>query len=208
MDVDKKKIRALLKKLNNGKNVSKRDIENTLGKQALEEYENEWQLEQDTRLKVEDKPKEIKEYEDLLRQADFAENRADGIKVSKRDKRDHRNRNSQVRLRDTAESLYEDALIRAEEIVTANPSYRIWFDRELDFTPNGDLYTSSCKVPRIVTSRSSNKINSVRARTKQDVKRDLLQRYLDNSDTKELSKADADKLKVMLKKINANKRLN
>jgi hypothetical protein len=205
MSIDKKKIKVLLKKLDNGKNVSKRDIANTLGDQALQEYEAEWQLEQDTRLKIEDKPQEIKDYEALLKRADFAEHRADGIKVSKRDKKDHRNRNSQVRLRDTAESLYEDALINAEEIITANPSYRIWFDRELDFTPNGDLHTSCCKVPRIVTSRSPFKLNSVKALTKQDVKKGLLQRYIEDSHIKELSKADTIKLKDMLQKLKKRK---
>ena len=205
MDVDKKKIKVLLKKLKDGRSVSIRDLRNTLGEQAVAEYESEWQLEQDTRLKVEDKPQIIKDYEALLKRADFSENKADGVKVSLRDKKDHHNRNSQVRLRNTAESLYEGALIKAEEIVTANPSYRIWFDRELDFTPNGDLYTSSCKVPRIVTSRSPNKLNSVRALTKQDVKKSLLQRYLDNSHIKELSKADAIKLKDMLRKLKQRK---
>ena len=205
MSVDKLKIKALLKKLKDGKNVSIRDLRNTLGEQAVAEYESEWQLEQETRLKVEDKPQIIKDYEALLKRADFSENKADGIKISSRDKKDLYNRNSQVRLRNTAESLYEDALIKAEEIVTANPSYRIWFDRELDFTPNGDLYTSSCKVPRIVTSRSRNKLTSVKAPTKQDVKKSLLQRYLDNSHIKELSKADAIKLKDMLQKLKQRK---
>jgi hypothetical protein len=205
MDVDKKKIKALLKKLKDGRNVNIRDLRNKLGEQAVTEYESEWQLEQETRLKVEDKPQIIKDYEALLKRADFSENKADGIKISSRDKKDLYNRNSQVRLRNTAESLYEDALIKAEEIVTANPSYRIWFDRELDFTPNGDLYTSSCKVPRIVTSRSRNKLTSVKAPTKQDVKKSLLQRYLDNSHIKELSKADAIKLKDMLQKLKQRK---
>ncbi len=201
MDIDKKKIKALLKKLKDGMNVSIRDLRNTLGEQAVIDYQNEWQLEQDTRLKAEDKPQEIKEYEALLKRADFTEHRADGIKVSKRDKKDIYNRNSQSRLRSKAESLYEDTIIRAEEIVTANPHYAIWFDRQLDFTPNGDLHTSSSKVPRVVTSRSPNKLNSATTRTKQDIKKDILQRYLDGSNVKELSDADADKLKVLLKKI-------
>lgn len=201
MNVDTKKIKVLLKKLKDGKNVSIRDLQNTLGKQAVEEYQSEWQLEQSVRLKAEDKPKEIKDYEVLLRKADFAENRADGIKVSKRDKKDRRNRNSQVRLRETAETLYEDAITMCEEIVTTNPNYIVWFDRNLDFTPNGDLATSSCKVPRIVTSRSSNKIISVTKRTKQEIKKDILERYLDNDVDKELSKANSIKLKSMLQKL-------
>ena len=205
MDIDKKKVRALLKKLKDGKNVSIRDLQNTLGAQAVEQYQSEWQFEQSVRLKAEDKPKEIKEYEVLLRKADFAENRADGIKVSKRDKKDSYNRNSQARLRQTAETLYEDAITMCEEIVTANPNYIVWFDRKLDFTPNGDLYTSSCKVPRIVTSRSSNKIISATKRTKQEIKKDILQRYLDNDVAKELSKADTIKLKGMLQKLKQSK---
>lgn len=201
MDIDKKKIKGLLKKIKDRKIVTIRDLKNTLGEQAVIDYQSEWHLEQDTRLKAEDKPQAIKEYEALLKRADFTEHRADVIKVSKRDKKDIYNRNSQSRLRSKAESLYEDTLIRAEEIVTANPHYAIWFDRQLDFTPNGDLHTSSSKVPRIVTSRSPNKLNSATTRTKQDIKKDILQRYLDGSNVKELSKVDADKLKVLLKKL-------
>ena len=40
MDIDKKKVRALLKKLKDGKNVSIRDLQNTLGEQAVEEYQS------------------------------------------------------------------------------------------------------------------------------------------------------------------------
>jgi hypothetical protein len=75
----------------------------------------------------------------------------------------------------------------------------------LDFTPNGDLHTCSSKVPRIVTSRSPNKLNSSKALTKQDVKKALLQRYLDDSNVKELSKVDAIKLKGMLQKLKQRK---
>ena len=57
------------------------------------------------------------------------------------------------------ESLCEDALEVLQEIVAADASLQIWFDRNLDFG-NGSLIDASLgNLPRLVTSRSIEKLS-------------------------------------------------
>jgi hypothetical protein len=201
------KIKKLIAKLDAGKEVSKRDIRNTLGQAGLDEYLGLWDQEKERRSVFDEKPNVIKEYELILKKADFANSKADGIKINKRSTRDMRGRYSNERLRGQAESLYEDALIRAEEIITADRSLIVWFDRELNFTVDGNLGADYALVPRIVTSRSSTKISSgmLNGRSKEDIKRELLEMALQRESTEQLSEEEiavqSVKLKAMLAKI-------
>jgi hypothetical protein len=52
------------------------------------------------------------------------------------------------------ESLCEDALEIIQEIVAADASLQIWFDRNLDFTHGSLIDASLGNLPRLVTSRS------------------------------------------------------
>ena len=182
--VNKLKIRALLTKLANGRNVSLRDLRNTLGKSGVEEYESRWQAELDKRAFFEEKPSVIKEYEDILKQADFANNKADGIKrISARSKVIN-GVNSRTRLRNSAETLYETALTKLEELIHSDRSLEVWFDRQLDFDTSGTLSIDVAGIPRVVTSRSEYKQTSGFAApvTKEDIKRNILE-YASEQDT-------------------------
>jgi hypothetical protein len=195
------KIKKLIAKLDDGKQVSKRDLRNTIGQDGLEEYEALWEQEKERRSAFDKKPEAIKEYEAILKKADFANSKADGIKLNKRSSRDMSGRYSNERLRGQAESLYEDALIRAEEIVTADRSLMVWFDRELDFTVNGTLGADYALVPRIITSRSSTKVSSgmLAVRNKEDIKRELLDMALHRQNETEISEEDKARMNVKLK---------
>ena len=171
------RIKQLLDKLNNGSNVSLRDLKNVLGDEGLAEYESQWQYELDKRTQFEEKPDEIKRYEEMVHAADFDNNRAEGLKVGKRAVVDHVGRNSKRRLRDQSETKYERAIEYLEEIIEIDGNLRIWFDRDLDFDANTTMLSIDCGgVPRTVTSRSIYKRSSYMAekRTKEDVKRDVL----------------------------------
>lgn len=201
------KLKKLIAKLDDGKEVSKRDLRNTIGQDGLEEYEALWEQEKERRSAFDKKPEVIKEYEAILKKADFANSKADGIKLNKRSSRDMSGRYSNERLRGQAESIYEDALIRAEEIVTADRSLIVWFDRELDFTVNGTLGADYALVPRIITSRSSTKVSSgmLAVRSKDDIKRELLDMALHRQNETKISEEDKakmnEKLKDMLAKL-------
>jgi hypothetical protein len=201
LNVDK--IKKLLAKLAGGEDVSKRDLKNTLGEDGLNEYIGLWEQEKDRRSIYENKPEDIKEYEAILKKADFANSKADGIKINKRSTKDMRGRYANERLRTQAESLYEDALIKLEEIITKDKTLVVWFDRELDFTTNGTIGPDNVAIPRVVTSRSStNMANGIsKGRTKEEIKRDVLEMALNNSEAKEVSDKDKAKLKLMLNKL-------
>lgn len=195
------KIKKLIAKLDAKEDVSKRDLRNTIGLDGLKEYEELWEQEKERRSEFDKKPKVIKDYEAILKKADFANSRADGIRLNKRSTKDMRGRYSNERLRAQAESLYEDALIRVEEIVTEDKSLIVWFDRELDFTVNGKLGADYALVPRIITSRSSTKMSSgmLTVRSKEDIKREVLELALYRQDLAEMSEEDKVEIKGKLK---------
>jgi hypothetical protein len=77
----------------------------------------------------------------------------------------------------------------------------IWFDRELDFTVNGILGADYALVPRIITSRSSTKLSSgmLSVRSKEDIKREVLDMALHRQSEAEMSEEDKAKIKGKLK---------
>lgn len=206
-NVNKLKVRALLTKLANGKNVSVRDLRNTLGDSGVEEYEGRWQAELDRRKMFADKPAAIKEYEDLLKQADFANNRADGIKRIGARSKVINGVNSRTRLRNSAETLYETALTKLEELIHSDKSLEVWFDRQLDFKFGSQLSIDVEGIPRVVTSRSARKQTSGAARvmTKEDIKREILEYALVQTAAVGLTAEQKQLMKRRLASINSER---
>ena len=201
------KIKQLLAK--EGK-ISVRDLQNTLGDDGVNEYESLWQIEVDKKDYFNNKPSAVKEYEEMIKKADFANNRADGIKLSARSKLDFNGNNSKTRLRTDAEKLYEKALERLEELVNEDSSLREWFDRELDFTTSGTLSIDVQGMPRVVTSRG-NKLTSgaASAVSKAQIKRNVLENALELGKVGlvgALGKEDEAKLKVMMANLKKKSR--
>lgn len=205
--VNKLKVQALLNKLANGKNVSVRDLRNTLGDSAVEEYESRWQAELDRREMFTNKPDAIKEYEEILKQADFANNKADGIKHIGARSKVINGVNSRTRLRNSAEILYETALTKLEEIIHCDKSLEIWFDRKLDFGFCGQLSIDVEGIPRVVTSRSARKQTSGFPAnvTKEDIKRELLEYALVATAAVTITAAQKQLLSKRLASINSEK---
>ena len=201
------KIKQLLAK--EGK-ISVRDLQNTLGDDGVNEYESLWQIEVDKKDYFNNKPSAVKEYEEMIKKADFANNRADGIKLSARSKLDFNGNNSKTRLRTDAEKLYEKALERLEELVNEDSSLREWFDRELDFTTSGTLSIDVVGMPRVVTSRGD-KLTSgaASAVSKAQIKRNVLENALELGKVGlvgALGKEDEAKLKVMMANLKKKSR--
>ena len=79
------------------------------------------------------------------------------------------------------ESLYEDALEILQEIVAADASLQIWFDRNLDFGHGSLIDASLGNLPRLVTSRSIEKQHDdSRIVKKLDVKIGVVERVINN----------------------------
>ena len=206
-NVNKLKVRALLNKLASGKNVSVRDLRNTLGDSGVEEYEGRWQAELDRREMFTNKPAAIKEYEEILKQADFANNRADGIKRIGARSKVINGVNSRTRLRNSAETLYETALTKLEELIHSDKSLEVWFDRQLDFGFGSRLSIDVEGIPRVVTSRSEYKQTSGAARvmTKENIKREILEYALVATAAVGLTAAQKQLLSKQLASINSER---
>ena len=98
------------------------------------------------------------------------------------------------------ERLCEDSLEILQEIVAADASLQIWFDRNLDFEHGSLIDASLGNLPRLVTSRSIEKQHNDSSIVKKlDVKIGVVEWAIDNigRDTAVPSKGDS----LMLEKF-------
>ena len=139
------------------------------------------------REELKDKPSELKRYEKKLKKATFYANKGEGFR---------RKGNKQAVTANSAkcESLCEDALEILQEIVDADASLQIWFDRALNFGFGSHIDAQLGNLPRIVTSRSIDKQSGdSRIRTKKQVKIDIVEQAIDALKYESKIAADADK---------------
>ena len=116
----------------------------------------------------------LKRYEDKLKEAIMMRNRSDSY---------HRKgkKSAAYKLDSKCESLCEDALEILQEIVAADASLQIWFDRNLDFGHGSLIDASLGNLPRLVTSRRIEKLrDDSRLVKKIDVKISVVERAIDN----------------------------
>jgi hypothetical protein len=114
----------------------------------------------------------LKRYEDKLKEAIMMRNRSDAY---------HRKgkKVAAYKLDNKCESLCEDALEILQEIVVADASLQIWFDRNLDFGHGSLIDASLGNLPRLVTSRSIEKLrDDSRLVKKIDVKISVVERAI------------------------------
>jgi len=120
------------------------------------------QLELRSELKY--KPSDLKRYEVKLKQATFNYNRAEGYSGKG-------NHATAKKFYNKSESLCEDALEILQELLHYDSSLRVWFDRDISFEVGGDLSADIVSLPRLVTSRSHEKLSDdSRLTSKQSVK--------------------------------------
>ena len=146
------KLETIANKLKRGENVQNRQLQTWLGEEEYEQLETEWQEQLSLRETLKDKPSELKRYEDKLKQATFSYNRAEGFS--------NKGKHSTAKnFYNKSESLCEDALEILQEILHYDSSLRVWFDRDISFEVGGDLSADIVSLPRIVTSRSHEKLS-------------------------------------------------
>ena len=120
------KLNLMPDELKRGKNVQNRGLATWLTEEEYESFESDWESQQQIREELQDKPSELQRYEDKLKEAIMMRNRSDAY---------HRKgkKSAAYKLERKCESLCEDALEILQEIVAADASLKIWFDRNLDF---------------------------------------------------------------------------
>ena len=140
------KLRGLLKRLKQGKNVQNRDLQTWLGADGYAQYEEEWAAQKDLRNQLRDKPTEIVEYESRLKRANFLYGRAD--RYSRQGKSV-----TATSLFSQAENEFERLLEYLEEITAADPALRPWFDRDTTGGLESKNSPDPHSVPLVVTSK-------------------------------------------------------
>ena len=101
-----------------------RQLATWLTEEEYEQFESEWESQKQIRDELSEKPEELKRYENKLHQATFNDNKAERF-------RKKGNKDKSTRFRNISESLCEDALEILQEIVDADSSLQMWFDRGL-----------------------------------------------------------------------------
>ena len=168
------KLEGIADKLRRGVNVQNRQLQTWLAEEEFEKLEHEWQEQLELRGELKDKPSELKRYEKKLREATFNYNRAEGY--SSKGKHD-----TTKKFYNKSESLCEDALEILQEILHYDSTLRVWFDRDISFEVGGDLSADIVSLPRLVTSRSHEKLSDdSRLTGKQSVKLAVVERAMHN----------------------------
>lgn len=180
--IDKTKLQKLLDKLKAGNAVSLRDIELNLGVDGLDRYNSLWAKELERRNYFKVKPKLIKDYDELVKKADFANNKLQpNTKHPKPTK------------------LYEITIELHKQILDIDITQAQWFDRavsEVTADVNG--------IARLVTSRSELKHTSGNAEavSKEAIKRIVLNDAISKIEAKEKAFSESEigiKQKLILK---------
>jgi hypothetical protein len=168
------KLNGIFDTLKRGENVQNRQLHTWLSQDEYEQIAAEWDTQKLFREELKDKPSELKRYEDKLKEAIMMRNRSDAY---------HRKgkKSAAYKLDSKCESLCEDALEILQEIVAADASLQIWFDRNLDFAHGSLIDASLGNLPRLVTSRSIEKLSDdSRLVKKLDVKIGVVERAIDS----------------------------
>ena len=168
------KLEAIAEKLKRGDNVLNRQLQTWLSEDEYAQLELEWQEQLELRSELKDKPSDLKRYEEKLRSATFNYNRAEGYSSKGK-------HTTAKKFYDKSESLCEDALEILQEILHYDSSLRVWFDRDISFEVGGDLSADIVSLPRLVTSRSHEKLSDdSRLKSKQSVKLAVVERAMHN----------------------------
>lgn len=152
--------------------VQNRQLQTWLSEDEYACIEAEWQEQLALSEELKEKPSELKRYDEKLNKAQRMRNRADAYLRKGR-------KAAASSLDAECESVCEDALEILHEIVTADPSLQLWFDRELDFAHGSLIDANLSSLPRLVTSRSNEKQRGdIRAMSKREVKLSVVERAL------------------------------
>ena len=188
------KLEGIAGKLKRGENVQNRQLQTWFNEEEYEQLEYAWQEQLELCEELKDKPRDLKRYEEKLKQATFNYNRAEGYSSKGK-------HSTAKKFYNKSESLCEDALEILQEILHFDSSLLIWFDRDISFEVGGDLSTDIVSLPRLVTSRSNEKLRDDRRLTsKQSVKLAVVERAMHNigRDAAPASKPIASKLDKFL----------
>ena len=150
----KKRIKELMRMLEKGLEVAKRDFDIAVGKDFSKLYKQRWAEQKELRnIEV---PEAVKEYEQMLQEAVMWHGRLDAYS-GRNPKAGKVIVNRKKVMEDTknkTDGLFERAYEKLQEIIGADKSLMVWFDRGIDFSFNTHLGIDPVRMPRVITSKS------------------------------------------------------
>lgn len=180
------KLKAVLEQLRGGKNVQNRQLRTLLGGEGYTQFEDEWRQQQELRVTLADKPKEVLEYERRLKEATFAYGKADAASGQGRYK-------AAKDLMAISDAKLESLIEFLSERFEGRADLERWLDRsvQLDFKNAPSLCPSA--FPVVVTSRSLRNEGGGLAsmkRTKRQVKIEAVERELETLRSGDVGKGE------------------
>jgi hypothetical protein len=174
------RINRMLEQVVAGKAVTKAQIKSALTAEQHKEYVYRLANDRDpSEINYSDgMPSELRSYNQLLKAADFQQAKYDKMAALQRAGRAKYKQGTVGKALDKAESLYETALERLQELWdTASPAdlYELqnWMDREIDFDAGNDrtIGISVDSIPRVRGSKSTRALDSGLPKLSQRLKR-------------------------------------
>jgi tetratricopeptide (TPR) repeat protein len=147
------KLEGIVDKLNHNIHVQNRKLQRWLTEEEFEIFMSDWEEQKGIREELNHKSKELKRYEEKLKKVIFEYNKAESYSLKG-------NSSQAKKIYSRSEDLGEEALEILQEIIHADPSLRIWFDRDLDFEHGNEPGLTPVALPRLVTSRSLDALNT------------------------------------------------
>ena len=157
-------LNGMLDELRRGANVQNCRLATWLTEAEYEGFKSDWESQLQIREELNDTPDDLNHYEDTLRKAIINYSRAEGYST--------KGKNSTAKkFYNSSESHCEDALEILQEIVAADASLHMWFDRGLDLGHGSLVDAQLGNLPRVVTSRTLDRQTSDnRLMSKREVK--------------------------------------
>ncbi len=180
----KTRLAELIGVIESGKDVALRDIKAALTTAEFENMQRSWKDQVEQRAYFKDKPSAVIEYEELLHKAQFIYNKMEGYSGSFRRSGVRGKDGVRVakKLSDKADTAFEKALLRLEEMASMDSYLHIWFDRPLDFDAGSELGPGPMTMPLVITSRSMDKQSAGMLQllqTKRSIKQEALEMALE-----------------------------
>ena len=150
MTADEKRILKLnsaLDKLRRKENVQNRQLKTLLGDEAYARFEDDGRQQQQFREDLKEKPDEIIEYEQRLKEATFAYSKADSASRKGR-------RKAAKKLSGASDTLFERLLEFLSGQIAGDHLLEMWLDRDACFDASNAPVGSAEDFPCVVTSRS------------------------------------------------------
>jgi len=196
------RLRELIKTLESGKDVARRDIQLVLTEQEWEAFNSEVLNVRELARSLAEVPARLKRYTDILKRADFNYNRAEGMQSSA-------NAKTRKRFYQEAESLFEKAIEYLDESIQTQPDLIMWLDRNFDTRPQFSPQPDPHSVPRLIGSKSFRKSENATSlrQNRRQLKLHALRNSLENIKTSGEKKAQTDTITDEIVRPNSGRKI-